>query len=65
MCSWLETFLSVRAQAVYRVVVDSDSTLKMHAALFDKVQPYVLFSLQVNWAASGFLSELSRKKAIR
>jgi hypothetical protein len=65
MCSWLETFLSVRAQAVYRVVVDSDSKLKMHATLFDKVQPYVLFSLQVGWAASGFLSELSRKTAVR
>jgi hypothetical protein len=61
-CSWLETFLSVRAQAVYGLTVDSDSKLKMYAALFDKVQPYVLFNLQICWAASGFLSKLKVKK---
>jgi hypothetical protein len=61
-CSWLETFLSVRPQAVYGLTVDSDSTLKMYAALFDKAQPYALFSLQVGWALSGFLKQVKVKK---
>ena len=61
-CSWLETFLGVRAQAVYNVVIDSNSTLKIYAELFDKAQPYVLFTLQVCWALSGFLGKLNVKK---
>jgi hypothetical protein len=61
-CSWLETFLSVRAQAVYGLTVDSDSTLQIFAALFDKAQPYALFNLQISWALSGFLKQLKVKK---
>ena len=62
VCSWLETFLSVRAQAVYGLTVDSDSTLKIYAALFEKAQPYALFNLQVGWALSGFLKQVKVKK---
>jgi hypothetical protein len=61
-CSWLETFLSGRAQAVYGLTVDSDSTLRIYAALFDKAQPYALFSLQIGWALSGFLKQVKVKK---
>lgn len=61
-CSWLETFLSVRAQDVYGLPVDSDSTLKVYAGLFAKAQPYALFSLQMCWALSGFLTKLEVKK---
>lgn len=48
ICSWLETFLSARAQAVYGLTVDSDSTLNMYAALFNETQPYALFNLQTS-----------------
>jgi hypothetical protein len=61
-CSWLETFLSVRAQAVYGLAVDSDPKLKAYAALFDKAQPYALFKLQVGWAVSAFLNQVKVKK---
>lgn len=61
-CSWLETFLSVRAQTVYDLTVDSDSTLKMYAALFAKSQPYALFTLQVGLALAGFLKQVKVKK---
>jgi hypothetical protein len=61
-CSWLETFLSVRAHAVYGLTVDSDSTLKIYAALFDKAQPYALFNLQIGWALSGFLKQVKVKQ---
>jgi hypothetical protein len=61
-CSWLETFLSFRTQAVYAVDVDSDMALKVRAALFDKVQPYVLFTLQVSWAIFGFLNRLKLER---
>lgn len=61
-CSWLETFLSVRAQAIYGLTIDSDSTLKIYAAIFDKTPPYALFNLQIGWALSGFLTKLKTKK---
>jgi hypothetical protein len=57
-CCWLETFLTVRAQGVYCLTVDSDLKLKIHATLFEEVQPYVLFHLQILWAVSGILSNL-------
>ena len=61
-CSWLETFLSVRAQAMYGLAVDSDSTLRIYSALFDKAQPYALFTLQVGSALAGFLKQVKVKK---
>jgi len=61
-CSWLETFLSVRAQAMYGLAVDSDSTLRIYSALFDKAQPYALFTLQVGTALAGFLKQVKLKK---
>lgn len=61
-CSWLETFLSVRAQAVYGLTVHEDATLKIYAALFEKAKPYALFSLQIGWAVSGFLKQVKVKK---
>jgi hypothetical protein len=57
-CSWIETFLSRRAQEVYGLGVDSAAALKVHSSLYDKVQPFVLFNLQVSWGLSGFLSKL-------
>jgi hypothetical protein len=61
-CTWIETFLSIRAQEVYDLAVDSPPKLKMYASLYNKVQPYVLFTLQVGWMASAFLSKLTVKK---
>jgi hypothetical protein len=59
-CSWIETFLAIRAQEVYGLALDSATTLKLYSSLYDKVQPYVLFNLQVSWGLSGFLSKLGK-----
>jgi hypothetical protein len=61
-CSWIETFLSVQARTMYGLSIDSASKLYMHAAFYDKVQPYVLFCLQVGWAFSGVLREMTIRK---
>lgn len=62
-CSWIETFLSFRAQEVYGLAVDSASMLEMYSSLYDKVQPYVLFTLQVGWGLSGFLNRMQKEIA--
>lgn len=62
VCSWLEIFLSVRAQAVYGVAVDSDTKLRLLNSLFDTGQRYVSFNIRLCLALSGILDELRNRE---
>src|SRR5690348_12756542 len=62
VCSWVEAFLGICAQRVFGLVVDSESTLRMYADLFEKPQRYTLFVLQTTAAFAGFLSTAKVKR---
>jgi len=61
-CTWVQTFLTVQAQAVYGLSVDGEASFNAVAGLFREEKQFVLFALYVGWVVSGSLGKLTVKR---